>query len=85
MMLFNSVTVSGHGSILAFIPARSGPLECFACHRSQIRSASELGHTTSQLVYQHYREVVTPEEAEQYWKIKPAAEPENVVSFNAKQ
>src|SRR6516225_2241826 len=33
--------------------------------------ASELGHTTSQLVYQHYREVVTPEEAERYWNIEP--------------
>src|SRR5262249_30274227 len=40
--------------------------------------ASELGHTTSQLVYQHYREVVTPEEAERYWKIAPAAEAKNV-------
>jgi integrase len=45
--------------------------------------ASELGHTTSQLVYQHYREVVTPEEAERYWKIEPAAEPDNVVSITS--
>src|SRR5215471_1455452 len=43
--------------------------------------ASELGHTTSQLVYQHYREVVTPEEATRYWKIAPAAEAKNVVAF----
>ena len=43
--------------------------------------ASELGHTTSQLVYQHYREVVTPEEAERYWKIAPAEEAKNVVAF----
>jgi integrase len=44
--------------------------------------ASELGHTTSQLVYQHYREVVTPEEAVRYWQIAPAAEAENVVAFS---
>jgi len=44
--------------------------------------ASELGHTTSQLVYQHYREVVTPEEAERYWQIAPPAQAENVVTFN---
>jgi integrase len=43
--------------------------------------ASELGHTTSQLVYQHYREVVAPEEAERYWEIKPAGEAANVVAF----
>jgi integrase len=43
--------------------------------------ASELGHTTSQLVFQHYREVVTPEEAERYWKIAPAVEVGNLVAF----
>lgn len=44
--------------------------------------ASELGHTTSQIVYQHYREVVTPEEAQRYWQIAPAAKAENVLAFN---
>jgi integrase len=43
------------------------------------RVASELGHTNSQLLYAHYRELVRPEEAERYWKIAPAAE--NVVAF----
>jgi integrase len=45
--------------------------------------ASELGHSTSQLVYQHYRELVTPEQAERYWKIEPLAEAANVVAFSA--
>jgi hypothetical protein len=45
--------------------------------------ASELGHTTSQLVYQHYRELVTPEQAKHYWNIAPGAEAANVVAFNA--
>jgi integrase len=45
--------------------------------------ASELGHSTSQLVYQHYRELVTPEQAERYWNIKPLAEAANVVTFSA--
>jgi len=44
--------------------------------------ASELGHTTSQLVYQHYREVVTPEDAERFWKIEPTADALNVVAFS---
>lgn len=45
------------------------------------RVASELGHTTPQLLYSTYRELVRPEEAERYWKIAPAAEGENVVTF----
>jgi len=47
------------------------------------RVASELGHTSPQMLYSTYREVVRPEEAEQYWKIEPVAEAANVVTFNA--
>ena len=40
------------------------------------RVASELGHTTPQLLYSTYRELVRPEEAERYWQIMPVpAEP----------
>jgi len=45
------------------------------------RVASELGHTTPQLLYSTYREVVRPEEAERYWQIMPAAAAENLVAF----
>src|SRR5262249_19301240 len=45
------------------------------------RVAHELGHTSPQMLYSTYREVVTPEEAERYWKIAPAAEAKNVVAF----
>jgi len=45
------------------------------------RVASELGHTTPQLLYSTYRELVRPEEAERYWKIAPTAATENVVAF----
>jgi integrase len=44
------------------------------------RVAAELGHTTPQLLYSTYRELVLPEEAERYWKIAPTAEA-NVVAF----
>jgi integrase len=47
------------------------------------RVASELGHTTPQLLYSTYRELVLPEEAEGYWKIAPAAETKNVLSFRS--
>jgi hypothetical protein len=43
--------------------------------------AAELGHTTPQLLYSTYRELVFPTEAERYWKIAPAADAANVVSF----
>jgi integrase len=45
--------------------------------------AAELGHSTSQMLYSTYRELVLPEEAERYWKIAPAAESANVVAFSA--
>jgi integrase len=47
------------------------------------RVASELGHTSPQMLYNTYRELVLPAEAERYWKIEPAAENANVVAFGA--
>jgi integrase len=35
------------------------------------RVASELGHTSPQMLYSTYRELVLPEEAERYWKLIP--------------
>ena len=47
------------------------------------RVASELGHTSPQMLYSTYRELVLPEEAERYWQIAPAAKAENVLAFRA--
>jgi integrase len=48
------------------------------------RVASELGHTTPQLLYSTYRELVLPEEAARYWQIKPQATgAEKIVAFSA--
>jgi integrase len=44
--------------------------------------ALEMGHASSGLVFQHYREVVKPKEAARYWEIKPASA-ENVVAMTA--
>jgi integrase len=46
------------------------------------RVASELGHTSPQMLYSTYRELVLPEEAERYWKLIPDTKDDNVVSFN---
>jgi len=43
------------------------------------RVASELGHTSPQMLYSTYRELVLPEEAERYWNVAPAAPAPNVI------
>ena len=45
------------------------------------RVAAELGHTSPQMLYSTYRELVLPSEAERYWKIAPVVEGQNVVAF----
>ena len=47
------------------------------------RVGSELGHTSPQMLYSTYRELVLPEEAERYWKIAPADQSANIVAFSA--
>jgi integrase len=47
------------------------------------RVAAELGHTSPQMLYSTYRELVLPEEAERYWNIGPAADVANVVGFSS--
>lgn len=44
--------------------------------------AHELGHTNPQLLYNAYRALVPPSEAERYWKIAPV-KTENVLAFSA--
>ena len=51
-----------------------------ACHDAP-RVATELGHTSPQMLYSTYRELVRPEDAERYWNLVPAAEMQNVVAF----
>jgi integrase len=53
-----------------------------ACYDAP-RVAGELGHTTPQMLYSTYRELVLPEEAERYWKIVPAVKAENLVAFSS--
>jgi integrase len=54
-------------------------------HLAQFNNAAllalELGHTNSNLVFQHYRQLVKPKQAERYWKIAPAVAGKKVVQF----
>ena len=56
-------------------------------HLAQFRDAAalalELGHTNSNLVFQHYRQLVAPKQAIRYWKITPAAAGKKVIQFAA--
>jgi integrase len=47
------------------------------------RVAMELGHTSPQMLFSTYREVVRPEEAQRYWQIMPVTDRANVVAFTA--
>jgi integrase len=53
-----------------------------ACYDAP-RVAGELGHTSPQMLYSTYRELVLPEEAERYWKLVPDVKAANVVAFSA--
>jgi len=46
------------------------------------RVSVDLGHTSPQMLYSTYRELVLPTEAERYWKIEPT-DIANVVAFSA--
>jgi integrase len=46
------------------------------------RVSAELGHTSPQMLYSTYRELVMPEQAERYWEINPAKEGA-VIPFSA--
>lgn len=43
--------------------------------------ASELGHVGQGLIFKHYRELVTPDEAKRYWKIEPKSKSGKILPF----
>jgi integrase len=45
--------------------------------------ALELGHTDAGLVFQHYRQIVKPKDAERYWNLVPTAASSKLVSLSA--
>ncbi len=51
----------------------------YARYNDAARSAADLGHTTTALLFQKYRSLVRPEEAQRYWNIFPARTAANVV------
>jgi integrase len=45
--------------------------------------ALEMGHTTPRMIFDNYREVVTPEEAQRYWNVVPASRPTNLIAMKS--
>ncbi|MEY2487128.1 MAG: hypothetical protein QOH39_2776 [Verrucomicrobiota bacterium] len=45
--------------------------------------ALEMGHTDSEMIFNHYRQLVRPKEAERFWNIRPATA--DVVPFDAQK
>ncbi len=51
-------------------------------YQSANKAALMLGHTTTGLLFDHYKSLATPKEAVQYWSIKPSQQG-NIISFAA--
>ena len=67
-------------TVLATSPRREQAEKLFdSVHAPRV--AAELGHTSPAMLYNTYREVVLPEEAERYWRIEPTPDAANVVAF----
>lgn len=45
--------------------------------------ALEMGHTDSNMIFNHYRQLVRPQEAERYWSIRPAKALKKIVPLVA--
>lgn len=46
-------------------------------------TAAELGHASPAMLYKHYRELVRPDAAAQWWQVVPPADYGNVLAFSA--
>ena len=53
-----------------------------AKHQNAPQLALEMGHSTPRMIFDNYREVVAPAEAERYWAIDPNINASNVVRLS---
>ena len=50
-----------------------------ALHQNAATTALQLGHTDSRLLFEHYRELVHPEDAKAFWEITPGKDEDGKV------
>lgn len=55
-----------------------------ARHEDAAKTALQMGHVRTDILFNHYRDLVTPEDAHTFWAILPRAET-NVIQFAAEQ
>src|SRR6266436_4507493 len=51
----------------------------FVFGENDVHVILDLGHVSPQMIFGHYREIVTPEEAERYWRSFHRLHPPNIV------
>jgi integrase len=55
-----------------------------ACFHKPDKTAHEMGHATTDMLFKHYRNYrISRKDAEAYWKLAPASVSENIVAFAA--
>jgi integrase len=55
-----------------------------AFHQNAAALALQTGHTSQAMIFSNYREVVTKQDAERYWSIRPVEVATNVIPIKAK-
>jgi hypothetical protein len=55
-----------------------------AYHQNAAALALQMGHTSQAMIFSNYREVVTRQDSERYWDIKPVRAAANVIPMAAK-
>ena len=55
-----------------------------AFHQNAAALALQMGHMSQAMIFSNYREVVTKQDAERYWRIEPAQAATNVIPIKAK-
>lgn len=52
-----------------------------ALHQNAPELSLHLGHTSPQMVFAHYRELVRPDEGDRYWAIRPPVLADNIIGL----
>jgi integrase len=56
-----------------------------ALYQDAPKTAHQIGHQSPAVLYEHYREVTSPEAAQRYWNICPQHPPANLVAFERQE
>jgi integrase len=84
-MLYRLLTADRRAAAIAEWPTNASRHSFASYHLAHFQNAAqlalEMGHTSANIIFAHYRELVRPEEARKWWQIMPAVGAQNVVSI----